>query len=241
MPNRRTQGDTTAATRVLVIEDEETSRRAIAQGLLEAGFNVVEAADGVAGLGLAVSGGIDVVLLDLRLPSLDGEHLLEKLRRSSAVPVLVVSAKRDEDDLIEALNLGADDYLVKPFTIRELLARMRAVLRRVEGEVTTTLRIGDVTIDFASRTVALADARVPLTAFEFDVLACLARRRGRLVSREAIDAAIHPRQAMLGLEGGTDGHEAVSNVVDVIVLRLRKKLGHGLIQTRRGQGFIIDG
>ena len=112
MPNRRTQGDATAATRVLVIEDEEASRRAIAQGLLEAGCNVVEAADGVAGLELAVSGAVDVVLLDLRLPRLDGEHLLEKLRRTSAVPVLVVSAKRDEDDRIEALNLGADDYLV---------------------------------------------------------------------------------------------------------------------------------
>ena len=121
MPNRRTQGDATAATRVLVIEDEDTSRRAIAQSLLEAGCNVVEAADGVAGLELAVRGGIDVVLLDLRLPSLDGEHLLEKLRRSSAVPVLVVSARADESHVAEGLRNGADAYLTKPFDPERLL------------------------------------------------------------------------------------------------------------------------
>jgi len=241
MPTRRTQADAVAATRVLVVEDEEASRRAISQGLLEAGCDVVEAADGVTGLEAALAGRADVVVLDLRLPRLDGEHLLEKLRRTSAVPVIVVSAKRDEDDRIEALNLGADDYLVKPFTIRELLARMRAVLRRRDGEVTTTVAVGDVTIDFAARAVALCGTRVPLTALEFDVLACLARRRGRLVSREAIEAAIHPRHAAGLQEPEGDFREPVSNVVDVIVLRLRKKLGRDLIQTRRGQGFMIDG
>lgn len=241
MPHRRPQGDAVPATRVLVIEDEEVSRRAIAQGLLEAGCSVVETSDGVTGLEAALAGEADIVLLDLRLPSLDGEHLLEKLRRTSSVPVLIVSAKRDEDDRIEALNLGADDYLVKPFTIRELLARMRAVLRRIDGEVTTTTRIGDVTIDFASRTAQVADDRIPLTALEFDVLACLARRRGRLVSRDAIEAAIHPRQATAGADGDEGSRDPVSNVVDVIVLRLRKKLGRDVIQTRRGQGFIIDG
>lgn len=236
MPTRRMQGDAVAATRVLVIEDEEASRRAIAQGLLEAGCDVAEAGDGVSGLEAALAGRADVVVLDLRLPRLDGEHLLEKLRRASAVPVIVVSAKRDEDDRIEALNLGADDYLVKPFTMRELLARMRAVLRRREGAVTTTTAVGDVVIDHAARTATVRGAQVPLTALEFDVLACLARRRGRLVSREAIEAVIHPAQA-----AGAEGHEPLSNVVDVIVLRLRKKLGRDLIQTRRGQGFIIDG
>lgn len=236
MPTRRMQGDAVAATRVLVIEDEEASRRAIAQGLLEAGCDVAEAGDGVSGLEAALAGRADVVVLDLRLPRLDGEHLLEKLRRASAVPVIVVSAKRDEDDRVEALNLGADDYLVKPFTMRELLARMRAVLRRREGAVTTTTAVGDVVIDHAARTATVRGARVTLTALEFDVLSCLARRRGRLVSREAIEAVIHPAQS-----AGADGPEPLSNVVDVIVLRLRRKLGRDLIQTRRGQGFIIDG
>lgn len=239
MTGRRAPGDVVEAIRVLVVEDEDASRRAIAQGLLEAGCHVVEAADGVTGLEMALADSVDVVVLDLRLPQLDGEHLLEKLRRTSSVPVIIVSAKRDEDDRVEALNLGADDYLVKPFTMRELLARMRAVLRRRDGDVTTTVTIGDVAIDFTARAVTVRGEPVPLTALEFDVLSCLARHRGRLVSRDAIDAVMHPRVS--GGAATDDTREPVSNVIDVIVLRLRKKLGRDLIQTRRGQGFIIDG
>ncbi len=241
MTGRRVQGDLGEGLRVLVVEDEDASRRAIAQGLLEAGCHVVEAADGVTGLEMALAGNVDVVVLDLRLPQLDGEHLLEKLRRTSSVPVIVVSAKREEDDRVETLNLGADDYLVKPFTMRELLARMRAVLRRRDGDVTTTVMIGEIAIDFAARTVTAGGEPVSLTALEFDVLSCLARRRGRLVSRDTIDAVIHPRDAGRSPNGADDARETVSNVIDVIVLRLRKKLGRDLIQTRRGQGFIIDG
>jgi len=237
MPERCPHPDP-AATRVLVIEDEDTSRRTIAAGLVEAGCAVIEAADGVAGLEAALAGRADVVVLDLRLPGLDGEHVLEKLRRSSDVPVIVVSAKRSEEDRVEALNLGADDFLVKPFSIRELLARMRAVLRRLDGEVTSRLQLGGLCIDFDARAVTVAGAAVPLTGQEFDVLACLARRRGRIVPREAIDAAIHPGRAG---DGEAEARESVSNLVDVIVLRLRKKFGADLIQTRRGHGFIIDG
>lgn len=220
--------------RILVIDDEEAARRAVAAGVREAGYEVAEAADGQAGLEAAVRGGPDLVVLDLRLPGLDGERVLERLRQVSSVPVIVVSAKREEDDRIAALDLGADDYLVKPFTIRELLARIRAVLRRTEGESIESVSIGDVTIDVPARTASLGGARVPLTAQEFAVLECLVRHRGRIVTRAMLEEAMHPGEPV-------PPPDLVTNIVDVIVLRLRKKLGHDLITTRRGQGFIIDG
>jgi two-component system OmpR family response regulator len=218
--------------RVLVIDDEDAARRAVAQGLRDAGYEVAEAGDGVAGLQAAVDREPDLVLLDLRLPALDGEQVLARLRQSSTVPVIVISAKREEDDRVATLDLGADDYLVKPFTVRELLARIRAVLRRADPEV-AAVTIGEVSIDFPSRTACRAGARVPLTAQEFAVLDCLARHRGRIVTRGMLEETIHPGESLPA--------DLVSNVVDVLVLRLRKKLGHDLITTRRGQGFIIDG
>ena len=219
----------TTRPRILVIEDDPASRTALAQGLEDDNCIVFEAADGLAGLELAGREAPDLVILDLTLPKLDGIHLLEKLRQSSAVPVIVVSARRGEHDRVEALNLGADDYLTKPFTVRELLARIRAVLRRSENEVTTVIMVGDVAIDLASKTASRNGERILLTPMEFDVLLYLARRRGKLVSRDVLQKVIHPDEA----------HD-VSNVIDVIVLRLRKKLGRDLITTRRGQGFIID-
>jgi len=219
--------------RVLVIDDEEAARRAVAEGLQELGWEVLEAGDGLSGLEAAVQGRPDVVLLDLRLPGLEGEQVLQRLRRTSRVPLIVISAKREEDDRVAALDMGADDYLVKPFTVRELAARIRAVLRRSEGESPETVTVGEVVVDFPAHTASHAGVRVPLTAQEFAVLACLLRNRGRLVTRAMLEALLHP--------GENPPADAVSNVIDVIVLRLRKKLGHDLITTRRGQGFIIDG
>ncbi len=219
--------------RVLVIDDEDSARRAVALGLRATGVEVVEAADGPTGLARALAGGVDLVVLDLRLPGMEGETVLATLRRSSAMPVIVVSSKRHEDDRVGVLDLGADDYLVKPFTIRELEARIRAVLRRSEGGVTSAATIGDVTLHFPSRTATRGGEPVALTAQEFALLACLVRHRGRIVSRAMLEEAIHPGEAI--------PEEMVSNVVDVLVLRLRRKLGRDLITTRRGQGFIIDG
>jgi two-component system OmpR family response regulator len=227
------QGSVAAVTRVLVVDDDEGGRRAVAQGLREAGFQVIEAADGIAGLESAVRHAPDLVVLDLRLPGIEGERVLERLRRVSEVPVVIVSAKREENDRVAALDCGADDFLVKPFAVRELVARIRAVLRRSDGDAADALTIGEVTIDFPSRAVSREGTAVPLTAQEFTILGCLARRRGRIVTRAALEEVIHP--------GESPPEDAVSNVVDVIVLRLRKKLGHDLIKTRRGQGFIIDG
>jgi len=215
--------------RILVIEDDAASRAALTQCLREEQCVVFGAGDGVTGLDIALREPLDLVVLDLMLPRLDGIHLLEKLRQQSDVPVIVVSAKRGENDRIEALDVGADDYLTKPFTVRELLARIRAVLRRSERETSTVITVGDITIDLDAKTASRDGSRIPLTPMEFEVLVFLARRRGKLVPRDQLQKLIHP-----------DEERDVSNVVDVLLLRLRKKLGRELIATRRGQGFIID-
>jgi len=218
--------------RVLVVEDDGAARRSLAESLRSEQCVVFEAADGVTGLEIAAREPLDIVVLDLMLPRLGGEQMLARLRDGNEVPVIVVSAKRSEDDRVTVLDLGADDYLVKPFTVRELLARMRAVIRRSDV-VQSILTIGDVTIDFGSKTAQRGAEKIVLTAKEFELLVHLARRRGQLVSREELDRVIHPDAA--------ETREDVSNVVDVLVLRLRRKLGRDLIATRRGQGFIIEG
>ena len=215
--------------RILVIEDDAASRAALTQCLREEQCVVFGAGDGATGLDIALREPLDLVVLDLMLPRLDGIHLLEKLRQQSDVPVIVVSAKRGENDRIEALDVGADDYRTKPFTVRELLARIRAVLRRSDRETSTVITVGDVTIDLDAKTASRDGSRIPLTPMEFEVLVFLARRRGKLVPRDQLQKLIHP-----------DEERDVSNVVDVLLLRLRKKLGRDLIATRRGQGFIID-
>jgi len=215
--------------RVLVIEDDAASRSAIAKALRESLHTVFEAADGVMGLEIAGSEPLDAVVLDLTLPRLDGVELLRQLRTRHRVPVIVVSARQTEDDRVQALDLGADDYLTKPFTVRELLARLRAVVRRAEGDASGVVTIDGLVIDVNAKTVFRDGARIPLTAMEFGMLATLARHRGQVVSRDALEQAI--RQ---------DGAHHVSNVVDVIILRLRRKLGRNVIATRRGLGFIIE-
>jgi two-component system OmpR family response regulator len=221
--------DVQPSLRVLVIEDDAASRLAIAKALRESRHTVFEAVDGVTGLAIARSEPLDAVVLDLMLPRLDGMRLLETLRRTSSVPVIVVSGRQAEDDRVEALDRGADDYLTKPFTVRELLARLRAVVRRTEGDAPAVIELGDVAIDLGARTVSRGGVRVPLTAAEFEILALLARQRGAVVDRDVLQRAIRD-----------DGSETVSNVVDVLMLRLRRKLGRDLIATRRGQGFIIE-
>lgn len=214
--------------RILVVEDDATTRDALAQGLMDAGGRVVAAADGVEALRLATEEAPDMIVLDLMLPLLDGEHVIAHLRNKTSPPIIVVSAKRSEETRVRALDLGADDYLVKPFTLRELTARMRAVLRRSGAAIPATAPL-DLSLDAGALTATRGGTRVPVTAQEFALLELLARERGRIVSREEIEAAIL-----------TDGRADCSNVVDVVVMRLRKKLGRDLIATRRGQGFMID-
>lgn len=217
--------------RILVVEDEPVARDALVSLLRDEKAAVFAAADGLDALNVLDHERIDLVLLDLMLPHLDGEHLLARLRRRGAMPVIVVSAKRAEADRVRMLDLGADDYLVKPFLAGELLARIRAVLRRApRAEPAGRLAVGNLTLDTSIRAAARGNARVSLTEQEFIVLKLLMERHGTLVSRETVERAIHP-----------DEPAEVSNVVDVVILRLRKKLGRDLIVTRRGQGYMLDG
>ena len=216
--------------RVSVVEDEPDLRRAVVQSLLESGYAVDEAANGPDGLFKATSWEYDAVVLDLMLPGLSGFDLLQQLRRERKTPVLILSARDGVDDRIKGLDIGADDYLVKPFSIRELHARLRALIRRAAGQAQSTIEIGNIVINLVNQTVTRDDQPVQLTAREYSLVELLALHRGKLISRTLIYDHIF----------GEDD-SSLSNLVDVHVSNIRKKLGADLIQTRRGQGYIVDG
>lgn len=212
------------------MEDDPLERQAIARTLRDDSAVVFEAADGFDALRVLEQHPIDIALVDLVMPLLDGEQLIRSLRRRGPLPVIVVSAKQGEVDRVRALDLGADDFITKPFFAEELLARIRAVLRRTApARRSDAIAVGDLTLDAAGRTATRRGVRVALTEQEFLVLRLLVERRGTVVPRDVVDRTIHP-----------DEPPEVSNVVDVVILRLRKKLGRDLIVTRRGQGFMID-
>jgi len=216
--------------RVLVVEDEPDLRRAVVQSLLESGYAVDEAANGPDGLFKATSWEYDAVVLDLMLPGLSGFDLLQQMRRERKTPVLILSARDGVDDRIKGLDIGADDYLVKPFSIRELHARLRALIRRAAGQAQSTIEIGNIVINLVNQTVTRDDQPVQLTAREYSLVELLALHRGKLISRTLIYDHIF----------GEDD-SSLSNLVDVHVSNIRKKLGADFIQTRRGQGYIVDG
>ncbi len=215
--------------RVLVIEDETDLRRAVVQTLREEGYAVDEAAEGEEGLFKALGWDYDAVVLDLMLPGLDGWELLRRLRRERKTPVLILTARDAVADRVRGLDAGADDYLVKPFALGELLARLRALIRRAAGAATAQLPIGDVVVDTGARVVRRAGEVVALTAREYALVELLALHRGRLVSRSTIYDHLFD-----------ENEDSLSNLVDVYVHNVRKKLGKDFITTRRGQGYLID-
>lgn len=216
--------------RVLVVEDEGDLAGTLIKALSEEGFAVDVSADGEEALFRLREIPYDAVILDLMLPRLDGWTLLERARRDGIrTPVLVLTARDALRDKIRGLDAGADDYLTKPFALGELLARVRALVRRSSVDPAPVLVVGDVTIDTASKTVRRAGEVVPLTAREYSILEYLARRRGTVVTRTTLYDHIYDDRAAF-----------VSNVIDVHVAALRRKLGRTLIQTRRGQGYLID-
>jgi two-component system OmpR family response regulator len=218
-----------ASMRILVIEDEPDLRRVVVQALREEGYAVDDAAEGEDGLHKATSWDYDAVVLDLMLPRLDGWEVLRRLRQTRKTPVLILTARDGVSDRVRGLDGGADDYLVKPFELHELLARLRALIRRAAGSAVSAISIGDVVIDTAARLVSRAGQPVALTPREYALVELLALHRGRLITRTAIYEHLFD-----------ENEDSLSNLVDVHVSNVRKKLGKDFITTRRGQGYVID-
>jgi len=226
------------ALRVLIVDDDARLFELLHSYLAQNGIAAESARDGQIGLRLLEAGGFDAVLLDIMMPGMDGLSVLRKIRDSQLggsadLPVIMLTAKGDETDRVVGLELGADDYLPKPFSPRELLARLRAVVRRTQArEVRQKLSVSGVSVDLESRRVSRAGAAVELTGLEFDVLCALLQRAGRVV----------PRSALLELAGRNDVNVS-DRTVDVHVSHLRKKLGDDpprLIKTIRGVGYMFS-
>jgi two-component system, OmpR family, response regulator len=215
--------------RVLVVEDEPDLLRVVSQALREAGYAVDEAAEGEDGLYKATNWEYDALVLDLMLPRLDGLELLRRLRQTRKTPVLILTARDTIRDRVRGLDSGADDYLVKPFDLVELQARLRALIRRAAGNAVAVIEIGDVVIDTAARNVTRQGQPVGLTAREYALVELLAQHRGQLITRSMIYEHLFD-----------ETEDTLSNLVDVHVSNVRKKLGKDFITTRRGQGYVID-
>jgi DNA-binding response OmpR family regulator len=218
--------------RVLVVDDEPGIRRAMQRGLSAEGMEVITAGDGPSGLQAALSGTFDVIVLDIMLPGLSGYRVLQRLRADGVnTPVLLLSAKDGEYDQADGLELGADGYLVKPFSFVVLVAQLRALLRRGDG--TSRLVVGELVVDRAARGVSWAGTPVELSPREYALLTELARRAGTVVSKEELLAAVWG-----------DEQAATRNAVEVYVGYLRRKLdavgaGH-LLRTVRGHGYLVE-
>jgi DNA-binding response OmpR family regulator len=220
--------------RALLIDDDTRLADLLAGYLAPHDVQLAHAADGARGLRAVAAGGVDIVLLDVMMPGLDGLDVLRRLRQTSAVPVVMLTARGDETDRVVGLELGADDYLAKPVYPRELLARIRAVLRRVAPRVAERrIVVGDLEIDPEGRAARIGEQVLPLTALEFDLLLALAERAGRVVPRDAL------------WEAAGRGDTVVNErTVDVHVSHLRQKLGDDAkdpvrLKTIRGAGYVL--
>ena len=223
-------GDDKLQMRLLIVEDDAKLLRALARGLRQEGYEVDVTQDGEEALSLATDTEYDAVVLDLMLPALDGFAVCESLRRRERwMPVLMLTARTSVGDRIRGLDAGADDYLVKPFDFGELLARLRALLRRAPAERGGIVTIGDLRLDSATRVVTQAGIEVELTAREFEFLEFVETRHCDVVSRAEL------------LEQVWDGHyDGSPNIIDVYVGYLRRKLGRDVIRTVRGSGFVLE-
>jgi two-component system OmpR family response regulator len=214
--------------RLLVVEDEPDLLTGVVRALRTDGYSVDTATDGQDGLFKAESVDYDAIVLDLMLPKLDGWEVLARLRRTKHTPVLILTARDRTSDRVRGLDTGADDYLVKPFDVRELLARLRALIRRGAGQSSSVLELGEVKLDLAARTVTRGGEAVALTGREYVVLEYLALHRGGVVTRTDLYDHVFD-----------ENDNTLSNLIDVHVFNLRKKLGQDFIVTLRGQGYSI--
>jgi two-component system OmpR family response regulator len=217
--------------RLLIVEDEPDLRRTLARALADEHFAVDTSGDGEDGLFRALNVDYDAIVLDLMLPKRPGEEVLDQLRQAGrTTPVILLTARDMTSDRVAGLNRGADDYLTKPFLIEELVARIRALIRRAARQPAPSVTVGDLRINLAARRVYKNDDEIELTGREYSILELLVRRRGDVVARTALSEHLY-----------SDDSELMSNAIDVHVASLRRKLGAGVIQTRRGLGYLVDG
>jgi two-component system response regulator MprA len=218
--------------RVLVVEDDQEIADVLRRTLRQEGHDVRSAGDGEQALAAVAEFMPDLVILDLGLPKLDGVEVLRRLRSDDDVPVLILTARSDLDDRVEGLDTGADDYLVKPFERQELLARMRALMRRRPPRGAATLVLGDLRLNPATREVARGDREIELTAREFELLEFLMRNERLVISRERLLEEVWGYDPL-----------AMTNTIDVFISNLRRKLEGGgeprLLHTKRGAGYVL--
>jgi two-component system OmpR family response regulator len=216
--------------RVLVVEDEVQLAEQLGLALREAGYAVDTTGDGERGEFLGRTEGYDAVILDLGLPKMDGLTVLRHWREAGlSMPVLILTARGSWHEKVQGIDGGADDYVAKPFQIEEVLARLRALIRRSSGQVTPELRCGAVVLDPRGARVTIDGVPVKLTSHEFRVLSYLMHHRGRIVSQSELTEHIY-----------SQGFDRDSNTVEVFIARLRRKLGGSLIETVRGMGYRIE-
>jgi two-component system OmpR family response regulator len=215
--------------RVLVVEDEPRLLRNLAKALREEGYAVDTAEAGDDGLYKAETHNYDAIVLDIMLPRLDGWEVLARLRKQKQTPVLLLTARDASKDRVKGLDTGADDYLVKPFDLSELLARLRALIRRSAGNAHPEIEIDKIRIDTRAKSVTKSGEPVTLTAREYSILEYLAQHRGEVITRTELYEHLFDE---------TD--DTLSNLLDVHVFSIRKKLGPDIITTRRGQGYCIE-
>jgi two-component system OmpR family response regulator len=214
--------------RILIIEDEVDLLKSLARSLREEGYAVDTANNGEDGLFNAVSNEYDAIVMDVMLPKLDGWQILEKLRNTKKTPVLMLTARDHTKDRVRGLDLGADDYLVKPFNLEEVLARIRAIIRRSSNLTTSTITIGNIVVNLASKTVTVNKTLIELTAREYSLVEYLALHKGEVVTRTLLYEHLFD-----------ENESSLSNLLDVHVSKIRKKLGADFISTRRGHGYCI--
>ena len=215
--------------RVLVVEDEPRLLRNLAKALREEGYAVDTAESGDDGLYKAETYNYDAIVLDIMLPRLDGWEVLARLRKQKQTPVLMLTARDATKDRVKGLDTGADDYLVKPFDLSELLARLRALIRRSAGNAHPDIEIDKIRIDTRAKSVTKAGEPITLTAREYSILEYLAQHRGEVITRTELYEHLFD-----------ESDDTLSNLLDVHVFSIRKKLGSDVITTRRGQGYCIE-
>lgn len=218
-----------ATMRILIVEDEPDLRSALVRALRDEGYAVDAADNGADGLFNAESTDYDAIVLDVMMPKMDGWEVLKRLRKSKKTPVLMLTARDQTRDRVKGLDTGADDYVVKPFDLPELMARLRALIRRSAGKTTTVIQIGEVAVDMAARIVSLSGSPVDLTAREYALVEFMAVHRGEVVTRTQLYEHLFD-----------ENDSTMSNLLDVHVSNVRKKLGAEFITTRRGHGYCIE-